>query len=562
MSDTQQPPPLAMSGSRPPPADYDMTGLQRAKMIWEGNFCGPLAEWPADQPKIENIKAVLAPCLRQLSGYPPDKHITNLDECLDVTFFAQGAWNKVFLVLDKTATPVRELIFRVSLPVYPWYKTEAEVATLKFVTAHTAIPAPHVYAYDSSADNPIGYEWILMQRMPGVPYDSVQDGISQADNLAMARELAGWADQLSRHRFDSVGSLYTHRNNNNCVNDGDGATATMEHENTLPNGLNIGRPILQQFMSDWRHSYRHWRGPFRDLHSYIRSLLDCQANELLDPRQRIRYAIDIRRNQLLDVKGSKNNGQDNVASAQFDEQVQQLEAKYKDLVSSSTAADDSAVDFETCRYQYAVPRYWGYMTPTNNDAFARQVLLTRLGALVDTLPDAELGKEDAVLHHWDMSGTNILVDPLPPHRVTALVDWEQLHTVPLALVGSRYPAVMQRGLAGLPDMEAAPAPEEWQLLGDEWDKQQMREEFDQELRRLESPWARVALDSVDEVPRPPAAGAQDFCPWCGQVHEISPHGIAMDIVGLAQGRGECCCGALEKLEKAVAEEGQGKADGN
>src|SRR5690606_19108341 len=100
---------------------------------------------------------------------------------------------------------------------------EAEVATIQFVhdptkmqdqteiprqsqtgihdLALAKIPAPRVYAYDSSAENELGYEWILMEKLPGVPYQSVADNLSVNARLAVARTIAEWLDQLSRHRF-------------------------------------------------------------------------------------------------------------------------------------------------------------------------------------------------------------------------------------------------------------------------------------------------------------------------------------------------------------------------
>ncbi|KAK3375825.1 hypothetical protein B0T24DRAFT_509163, partial [Lasiosphaeria ovina] len=100
-------------------------------------------------PEVDKIKIVLA---SYLAGHT-----------LEVDFLAQGTWNQVFLVVDKDRGD--EFIFRVCLPVYPWFKTEAEVATIQFIRDNnTSIPAPRVLAFDSSAENELGYEWILMER--------------------------------------------------------------------------------------------------------------------------------------------------------------------------------------------------------------------------------------------------------------------------------------------------------------------------------------------------------------------------------------------------------------
>jgi aminoglycoside phosphotransferase (APT) family kinase protein len=81
-----------------------------------------------------------------------------------VTFFAQGALNKLYLARTHT----RDYLMRVSLPVHPHSKTLGEVTTLRYLRRETSISVPEVIAFDASADNEIGFEWILMERMPGV----------------------------------------------------------------------------------------------------------------------------------------------------------------------------------------------------------------------------------------------------------------------------------------------------------------------------------------------------------------------------------------------------------
>lgn len=41
---------------------------------------------------------------------------------------------------------------------------------MMYVRAHTTIPVPAVYAFDSSGDNPLGLEWILMEKIEGHHY--------------------------------------------------------------------------------------------------------------------------------------------------------------------------------------------------------------------------------------------------------------------------------------------------------------------------------------------------------------------------------------------------------
>ncbi|KZP20618.1 hypothetical protein FIBSPDRAFT_861363 [Athelia psychrophila] len=64
-----------------------------------------------------------------------------------------------------------ELVLRVSGTDLPSIKTENEAAILTWVAQSTSVPVPAVVRYDISCDNPIGHEYILLERAPGVPLD-------------------------------------------------------------------------------------------------------------------------------------------------------------------------------------------------------------------------------------------------------------------------------------------------------------------------------------------------------------------------------------------------------
>lgn len=151
-------------------------------------------------------------------------------EAVQVELLAQGSWNRAYLLKTSDRGGSRELIFRIPLPTYPWYKTESEVATIRFISEKTTIPVPKIYAYDSSAHNELGYEWILMERVPGVQYSELEDELSLDEKLDIARTVANWVHQMSRLRFGSIGSLYFNPGQNGDVQ--------------------LGRPVIEQFMGD------------------------------------------------------------------------------------------------------------------------------------------------------------------------------------------------------------------------------------------------------------------------------------------------------------------------
>lgn len=83
----------------------------------------------------------------------------------------QGSFNKLYEVF--LPSKETQYLFRVSLPVDPFYKTESEVATIAYLRQHTTITVPSVIAWSSSADNIMGYEWVLFEKINGVPLSNV-----------------------------------------------------------------------------------------------------------------------------------------------------------------------------------------------------------------------------------------------------------------------------------------------------------------------------------------------------------------------------------------------------
>lgn len=121
---------------------------------WEQALFGLVPGWTRD-PSIAAIEEV---CRQQL-------RIPSEEACT-ITFHASGLFNKLYTVKGGHGPP---RVMRVSLPVYPHRKTRAEVATLRWVRDKTSIAVPEVFAFDDSNDNPIDFEWILMELMEGKP---------------------------------------------------------------------------------------------------------------------------------------------------------------------------------------------------------------------------------------------------------------------------------------------------------------------------------------------------------------------------------------------------------
>src|ERR1700734_872271 len=88
-------------------------------------------------------------------------------------------------------------------------RIESEVATMRYVEAHTTIPVPRVIHYCPEADGGgVGSPYILMTKVDGVPLSSVWDDMEDRKRDVVLRQLVDILLELSRQRFDKIGSLF------------------------------------------------------------------------------------------------------------------------------------------------------------------------------------------------------------------------------------------------------------------------------------------------------------------------------------------------------------------
>jgi aminoglycoside phosphotransferase (APT) family kinase protein len=100
---------------------------------------------------------------------------------------------------------------RVVLPVDPTHKTKAEAITMRWVRENTDIPVPEVISFDDSNNNKIGFEWILMEKMPGTPLCYQWCELSMAQKTDVVERVIDIQEQLrnasTRHNFLKIGTL-------------------------------------------------------------------------------------------------------------------------------------------------------------------------------------------------------------------------------------------------------------------------------------------------------------------------------------------------------------------
>ncbi|KAH6632847.1 phosphotransferase enzyme family-domain-containing protein [Chaetomium tenue] len=233
-----------------------MRDAGREGLAWEDNGLGPEPRWTRDP----HIRAVERVCCRHM-GIPPRKPSEEGEANGPVSFHADGAFNKLYRVYS----PRGHFMMRVSLPVDPHIKTRGEAATLQLVGRKTDIPVPELVAFDDSRSNEIGYEWLIMSRMTGIPAYYRWRKMSMAQKEALTTRAAAFQAQLFR-----------------CGNFGEGfrGIGTLGTSPNSDHGMPEPGPIVSSFFfSGQRYHYPIPRGPFSCSHDWIRAQLNVIIKE-------------------------------------------------------------------------------------------------------------------------------------------------------------------------------------------------------------------------------------------------------------------------------------------
>lgn len=469
---------------------FDLIEEQQGRIKWRpGGTPVPDCLW-VDDPNLAAIRHVVGAHIH---------HIGLDKDDFEVEYLAEGCFNKVYTI-RKASIPAGtgpEYIFRICLPAYPWYKVESEISTMELVGMYTSIPVPKVYVYDSDADNPVNHEWMIMDKMKGVSFGKAQENMSMEQKTKLAETLADWMHQLSTLRFDKIGSVYRRRK----------MPATSKDD------FKVGPIVDMTFMADWRLEYRIHRGPYNSIEQYFGALVDVSLADVIDPRQKARSefcaaVIELKWLTTNPEECTDKEEQKLIEKALQEWASQPPEAKQaridqlrKDIDQYRARNDDDDDD----RIFHSIPRYplivaRGRRRP---DLFAR--LTAQCQALRFTLPhlcpSEGLGPSSTVLHHWDISDENVLVDPATGAAI-ALIDWEQVHALPFSII-QPYPSALddKYDRPEPPEPIAPDAPEHihemYEDLLDQHQRSLLRKAFRERLETLRSPHLE-AFEQKDE----------------------------------------------------------------
>ncbi|EEU33558.1 uncharacterized protein NECHADRAFT_56498 [Fusarium vanettenii 77-13-4] len=238
----------AVAGSKPSRVSHGhnhVNTLAEHHLCWRNNDTTGLLDpvWPRE-PDIQVARKLA------LEHLPAD-----LFSDASISPFAQGAFHRLYCLSSDHTTA--EYLMRVALPVDPFFKTESEVATMDYIRRNSSIPVPEIVAYASSASNELGFEWILMERVRGVPLEQVWDTMPFQAKMHLTVELARSLKKLRQRPFPMLGSIY-YADVWNQVD----YMPTLGLDAGIDGTFVVGRMVSTRFFRDKRLLLRPNRGPF------------------------------------------------------------------------------------------------------------------------------------------------------------------------------------------------------------------------------------------------------------------------------------------------------------
>ncbi|KAI1970132.1 hypothetical protein LOZ55_006628 [Ophidiomyces ophidiicola] len=130
--------------------------------------------------------------------------------CIDVEECPDGLYSKALILTMDNETQVVAKIPYPNVGV-PYYTTASEVATMDFARNVLQTPAPQIHAWNASIDpkkNPVGAEFIVMEKMAGVPLSDVWCDLKPDQKVKVCVQIIGFMKRWTNVHFPAIGSLY------------------------------------------------------------------------------------------------------------------------------------------------------------------------------------------------------------------------------------------------------------------------------------------------------------------------------------------------------------------
>ena len=475
-----------------PNADRPHTRNMPPRLIWTGGAFAREAVWPKE-PDVEIIKEIAESHLRPT--YLPEVD----DALLRVEFYAQGGFNKLYRISH--VDHAKSYIFRVSLPLDPFFKVESEVATLAYVRANTTIPVAQVIAWDSNWDTELGFEWILTEMIDGITLYDVWREIPWERKLQLTDDVAKMVAQLRKQPFDSIGSLYY-----------ESALRSLAFERTDPTRkgeIQRSQPPFSTFAKAKEAA------PKAPEISTPTSLLHLASTRLEAKERGLSTVLCRQWDEGMSTTGQTNESQNTEVPDMESENIEPIKLAVGQMHDVLFFMEDR-LELETYRGPFRNAREWlnalidvqlkwidrmiylvknvggkecrGYET-LPKEALHVRGLCQKYKELLPEIFRDEKASTEFVLYHHDLNAANILVHP-ETYDIVGILDWEMTCIVPQWKAACE-PKFLQDGEFPW-ETEEPPIPlsydmEKYQFpieKRDRWDFKQLRLRFNSTMQKL------------------------------------------------------------------------------
>ncbi|KAF1838818.1 hypothetical protein BDW02DRAFT_621666 [Decorospora gaudefroyi] len=128
---------------------------------------------------------------------------------------AEGSFNRVFLLeLQDDFELIAKIPYHIARPEY--FATASEAATLTFLRLK-GVPVPEVYGYSATVEDPVGTEYILMEKAPGVCLASKWVDLQDLEIQRLAHSFVELEKVLFEISLSATGSLYFKKDIASCL---------------------------------------------------------------------------------------------------------------------------------------------------------------------------------------------------------------------------------------------------------------------------------------------------------------------------------------------------------
>ncbi|KAI9836106.1 MAG: hypothetical protein M1819_001722 [Sarea resinae] len=192
--------------------------------------------------------------------------------CTGITKLAEGSFNKVFrLTMDDGKIVIARIPNPNAGPRY--YTTASEVATMDFVRTILKIPAPEVYAWSASTDDPVGAEYIIMEEAAGRQAVDTWDTLELESKVAIMKELISIEKKLLSVCLTSYGNIYY---KSDAIEGSVAAEvigdASPQIKREVSERFTVGPSVERDFWSKERSEMEIDRGPWNHPLAYISAI--------------------------------------------------------------------------------------------------------------------------------------------------------------------------------------------------------------------------------------------------------------------------------------------------